>query len=61
MKTLKIRQISGLVAMLTFLLTLESGCTYAFNGIKGNGNVVKQERKFLTSMGWTLAALSGYF
>ncbi len=45
MKTLKIRQIAGLVAMLTFLLTLESGCSYAFNGIKGNGNVVKQERQ----------------
>lgn len=45
MKTSKIRQIAGLAVMLTFLLTLQSGCTYAFHGIKGNGNVVKQERQ----------------
>jgi hypothetical protein len=45
MKTLKIRQITVLVVMLAFLLTLQSGCSYAFNGIKGNGNVVKQERQ----------------
>jgi hypothetical protein len=45
MKTSKIRQIAGLAVMLTFLLTLDSGCSYAFNGIKGNGNVVKQERQ----------------
>lgn len=45
MKTLKIRQIAGLAIIMTMLLTLESGCTYAFHGIKGNGNVVKQERQ----------------
>jgi hypothetical protein len=45
MKTLKIKQIAGFTVMLTFLLTLQSGCTYAFHGIKGNGNVVKQERQ----------------
>jgi hypothetical protein len=45
MKTLKIRKIAGLAIMLTFLLTLHSGCTYAFHGIRGNGNVIKQERQ----------------
>jgi hypothetical protein len=45
MKTSKIRQIAGLAVLLTLLLTLESGCSYAFNGIKGNGNVVKQVRE----------------
>jgi hypothetical protein len=45
MKTSKIKQIAGFGIILTFLLTLQSGCTYAFHGIKGNGNVVKQERQ----------------
>jgi hypothetical protein len=45
MKTLKIRQIAGLAVMFTFLLTIQSGCSYAFNGIKGDGNIVKQERQ----------------
>lgn len=45
MKTSKIRQIAGLAALLTILLTLESSCSFAFNGIKGNGNVIKQERE----------------
>jgi hypothetical protein len=45
MKTLKIKQIVGLAIIMTFLLTWQSGCTYAFHGIKGSGNVVKQERQ----------------
>ena len=45
MKTLKIKKIAGFSLILTFLLTMQSGCSYAFNGIKGNGNVIKQERQ----------------
>jgi hypothetical protein len=30
---------------LTFLLTLQSSCSYGFGDIKGNGNVTKQERQ----------------
>jgi hypothetical protein len=45
MKTSKIRQIAGFAIILTLLFTLNSGCSYAFNGIKGNGNVVKQTRE----------------
>ncbi len=45
METSKIRQIAGLAIIMALLLTLQSGCTYAFHGIKGNGNVVKQERQ----------------
>lgn len=45
MKTLKIKQIAGLTVIMTFLLVFQTGCTYAFHGIKGNGNVVKQERQ----------------
>jgi hypothetical protein len=45
MKTSKIKQITGLAVILGLLLTLQSSCSYAFNGVKGNGNIVKQERQ----------------
>lgn len=45
MKTSKIKQIAGFTIMLTFLLTWQTGCSYPFNGIKGNGNVIKQTRE----------------
>ncbi len=45
MKTMKIKQVLTLAVALTFLLTLQSGCSYGFGGIKGNGNVTKQERQ----------------
>jgi len=44
MKIYKINRYAGYVAILALLLSLQSGCSYAFNGIKGDGNVVKQER-----------------
>ncbi|MCD4730447.1 MAG: DUF2807 domain-containing protein [Bacteroidales bacterium] len=45
MKTMKIKQLLTLAIALTFLLTLQSSCSYGFGGIKGNGNVTKQERQ----------------
>jgi hypothetical protein len=44
MKNYKINRIVGLSISLTVLLLMQSGCTYAFNGIKGDGKVIKQER-----------------
>jgi len=41
---MKIKQFFTLVTAMTFLLTLQSGCTFGI-GIKGNGKVVKQERQ----------------
>ena len=45
MKKQKIAGVSGLTILLGLILMMQTGCTYAFKGIKGNGNVVKQERK----------------
>ena len=45
MKTLKISLNAGLSIMLGLFLVLNTGCSYAFDGIKGNGNVVKQDRE----------------
>ena len=47
---MKTSQLLSFALIFTFLLTLQSGCTYGFIGIKGNGNVVKQERQ-LNSFG----------
>jgi len=44
MKNYKINRIVGLSFALAVLLVLQSGCTYAFKGIRGDGNVIKQER-----------------
>lgn len=44
MKNYKINRIVGLSFALAMLFVLQSGCTYAFKGIRGDGNVVKQER-----------------
>ena len=44
MKKLNIRQVFNLAMILGFVLTLQSGCIYGVTGIKGDGNVVKQER-----------------
>ncbi len=45
MKTMKTKQLLTLAIALTFLLTLQSSCSYGFGGIKGDGNVVKQDRQ----------------
>ena len=42
---MKTKQLLTFAILLTFLLTLQSSCTYGFGGIKGNGNVTKQERQ----------------
>lgn len=42
---MKTKQLLTLAITLTFLLSLQSSCTYGFGGIKGNGNVVKQDRQ----------------
>ena len=44
MKNQKFKQIAGFTLMLSFLLTVNTSCTYAYKGIRGNGKVVKQER-----------------
>jgi len=44
MKRVKIKKVISLGIALTIFLTLQSGCSYGFGGIKGDGNVVKQER-----------------
>ena len=44
MKNYKINRIAGNALILAILLSFQSGCTFAFNGVKGDGNVVKQER-----------------
>ncbi len=44
MKNYKINRIVGLSFALAMLFVLQSGCTFASKGIKGDGNVVKQER-----------------
>lgn len=42
---MKTKQLLTIAVALTFLLTLQSSCSYGFGGIKGNGNVTKQERQ----------------
>lgn len=44
MKNRKLNRALSLSLVLGFIFTLTSGCSYGFNGIKGNGNVVKQDR-----------------
>lgn len=44
MKTLNFNHLLSLALTLSIVLVLNTGCSYAFQGIKGNGNVVKQER-----------------
>lgn len=44
MKNLKTNQFLQISLALAFLLAITSSCTFAGDGIKGNGNVVKQER-----------------
>jgi hypothetical protein len=44
MKKFQLNFITGLAMTLVLLMVSISGCSYAFDGIKGNGNVVKQER-----------------
>ncbi len=41
----KTRHALSLTLLLGLIFTFTSSCTYAWKGIKGNGNVVKQERK----------------
>jgi len=45
MKKQNIAGVSGITILLGLILVMQTGCSYAFKGIKGNGNVVKQERK----------------
>ncbi len=42
---MKTKQLLSFAISLTFLLTLQTSCSYGFGGIKGNGNVVKQDRQ----------------
>ncbi|MCB2221677.1 MAG: DUF2807 domain-containing protein [Bacteroidetes bacterium] len=44
MKKYPMNFVSSLALVLGFMLLTISGCSYAFDGIKGNGKVVKQER-----------------
>lgn len=44
MKNLKFNHFLSLSLALAIVFTLTSSCTYAYKGIKGDGNVVKQER-----------------
>lgn len=44
MKNYKINRIFTIALTMAIMLVLQSGCTYAFRGIKGDGNVVKKER-----------------
>lgn len=44
MKKMTKHRILGNIVLIGLLLTLHSGCSYALNGVKGDGNVVKQER-----------------
>jgi hypothetical protein len=44
MKKQKINQLTSLVLVFGIFLMMLSGCTYAAQGIKGDGNVIKQER-----------------
>lgn len=41
----KLKQVASLAIALTILFTVHTSCTFAYNGIKGDGNVVKQERE----------------
>jgi len=45
MKKVNIRKVLNFTMILAFMLMLQSGCIYGFTGIKGDGNVVKQERQ----------------
>lgn len=44
MKT-NLQRIINVVLLATLIITLNSGCSYGINGVKGNGNVVKEDRK----------------
>jgi len=45
MKNYRINRIAGLTFLLAAIFIFQSGCTYAFKGIRGDGKVVKQERE----------------
>lgn len=42
---MKTKQLLSFAIALTFFLTFQTSCSYGFGGIKGNGNVVKQDRQ----------------
>lgn len=44
MKKQKLKQVTGLTIILTLIFMLHTSCTFAYKGIRGDGNVVKQER-----------------
>ncbi len=44
MKNLKMNRMIMLSALLSIVLIIQTGCTFGFTGIRGNGNVVKQDR-----------------
>lgn len=44
MKNYKINRMFSTALTLAIVLVLQSGCSYAFKGIKGDGNVIKQDR-----------------
>lgn len=45
MKTLQFKQMAGFTTVLALFFFLQTGCTYALHGIRGNGNVIKQTRE----------------
>ena len=45
MKQTKINTAASIAFILTAFLMLNSGCSYAWKGIRGNGNVIKQDRE----------------
>ncbi|MEZ5195017.1 MAG: head GIN domain-containing protein [Bacteroidales bacterium] len=51
MRKIRINRLVNLTAILIIFLTFESGCTYGFGSIKGNGNVIKQERELSSFSG----------
>ena len=44
MKKIKMTKSLSSIILIGLLLTLNSGCSYGFGGIKGDGNVIKQDR-----------------
>ena len=45
MKQTKFKSATAISLVLTVFLLINSGCTYAWKGIRGNGNVIKQDRE----------------
>lgn len=51
MKKHSVRRFTGVTLILGIILMMQTGCTYAFKGVRGNGNIVKQERNISSFSG----------